>query len=213
MISFFRKYQRPLLLTAAIFALVTFSVTGAMLTAVQQCSERPGDKLPRLTLPSGKDYQVTWADSAMAHDVYQYFVIRGRFLDIGLFKEGLDESQREREREHAYDRILILMCAARDAGIGVSDRLVADFARNLRIPDMGSYEQAIAQIFQAESVARFEAALVEYFRIKYYIDALALGENLSIQSVLEEAAKEGEELRAELVRFRAEDHEDRKSVV
>ena len=67
--DFFRKYQRPILLVAAVFALVTFSITGDMLSTVEGLFRK---KLPAASIQVGdreveltsEDYQVARALSA-----------------------------------------------------------------------------------------------------------------------------------------------------
>src|SRR5262245_28022599 len=64
--DFFRRYQKAILYTAGIFALVTFSITGAMTSAVGTWF-RPSVPMPTMTLADGRTIHVTSEDYEVAH--------------------------------------------------------------------------------------------------------------------------------------------------
>ncbi len=211
MASFFHKYQRPLMLGLAFFALLTFSVTGAMLTFFSRCSGEMESKLPVLTLPDGTRHRVTIPEWETAQDVYNLFVERYPLLDLG-FDRNKEGGPTEEEKAHAFDRVLILYCAAKAAGIGVTDSVIQDFIHSpiaqyiWRIQDQESYENIVYRFFRT-SLPRFEKAFRELKRIQFYIQTLAAGENVSVLSVLDEARKAGEIFHVEYALWKEEDFE------
>ena len=211
MASFFHKYQRPLMLGLAFFALITFSVTGAMMVFFSRCFGGVQGGLPRLVLQDGTKYQVTFQDYDTAQDVFQLFVERFPLLDLGFDKDE-NGSVPEEEKKHAFDRVLILYCAAKAAGIGVTDGVIQDFIHSpiaqyyWQVKDQESYERVVYRFFRT-SLPKFEKAFIEFKRIQFYIQTLASAENLSVLSVLEEARKAGEVFQVEYVPWLEEDFE------
>ncbi|GEM_PF-5391494 len=211
MASFFHKYQRPLMLGLAFFALLTFSVTGAMLTFFSRCSGEMESKLPLLTLPDGTRHRVTIQEWETAQAVYSLFVDRYPLLDLG-FSRNREGGPTEEEKAHALDRVIILYCAAKAAGIGVTDAVIQDFIHSpiakyiWRIEDQESYENIVHRYFHT-SLPRFETAFRELKRIQFYIQTLAAGENVSVLSVLDKAREAGEIFKVEYAVWKEEDFE------
>ncbi len=211
MASFFHKYQRPLMLGLAFFALLTFSVTGAMLTFFSRCSGEMESKLPLLTLQDGTRHRVTMTEWETAQDVFRLFVERFPLLDLG-YDRNKEGGPSEEEKAHAFDRVLILYCAAKAAGIGVTDAVIQDFIHSpiamyiWKIKDQQTYERIVYQFFRT-SLPRFEKAFRELKRIQFYVQTLASGENTSLLSVLEAARKAGEVFQVEYVPWKEGDFE------
>jgi len=210
MASFFHKYQRPLMLGLAFFALITFSVTGTMIAFFSRCTGGANQGLPSLVLQDGARHQVTIQEYEAAQMVFRLFVERFPLLDMGLDRDK--EGASEAEKSHLFDRVLILYLASKAAGIGVSDAVIQDFIHSplaqyyWRVKDQESYEQIVHRFFHT-SVPQFEKAFMDLKRIQFYIQTLAAGENTSVLSVLDEAKKAGEVFQVEYVAWKEEDFE------
>jgi hypothetical protein len=162
--GFFRKYQKPILYTAGLFALITFSITGAMMGLVDRLFGSHGP-LPTIEV-GGRTESMTAEDYEVA-----LLLSRGRYapavvlpqLDVG---EG-NESDRQ-------DMLAILRRAAIAEGMGVSDDEVdaaIEFARFAPVPFGGTAVTATQLAHQAGlgSLAEYRFVVKEAMRIGNYV--------------------------------------------
>ena len=95
-LDFFRRNQKAILYTAGIFALVTFSITGAMTQAFSDVFT-PKRQMPTMQVAGVGEVHVKPED----YDVANYLVRWGSQPVIALPPLSLDEEERSNER-HIY---------------------------------------------------------------------------------------------------------------
>jgi len=102
-----RRYQRPLLIGVTVFVLLTFSITGAVITALAPSAERD---FARFVLPSGRTVLV---DYGMFRE---FGVILGQ---VGPFAPQPGGGDRQRLEEEDVFSFLMLYSLATDLGLDV----------------------------------------------------------------------------------------------
>lgn len=120
--NFFRTYQRPILFTAVLFALVTFSITGDMLSFFGGLFQK---ERPAATIQvDGREIKLASEDYAVARKVAN-FLSRPIAAILPTLKEGGDE-------KGMIDELAALRRAAVERGIGASfdevDRAIEKYA-------------------------------------------------------------------------------------
>ncbi|MBK8977842.1 MAG: hypothetical protein IPM29_18190 [Planctomycetes bacterium] len=171
--EFFRKYQRPILFTAGIFALLTFSITPAIMSTASGWFERDRP-MPTLTL-GGRVVNVTPEDHAAAQQVR---IWEGRG-DLTVALPPIVESDGQEDRVEIY---AALRRVAIEYGIepsmdeveravqlgvqltsqfdpGVTSPL--ELARRLGYPDVAAYYNTIAEAMRIGTLVRLEALGVD----------------------------------------------------
>src|SRR5262245_5001118 len=109
--GFFRKYQKLILYTAGIFALITFSITGAMTSWVRNLTGGPSGPQPTIEV-GGKRVEVTLEDMQMGGLVSRHLV--------ALPPDVLPPSITSLEATDMVTRLAILRRAALATGLDVS---------------------------------------------------------------------------------------------
>ncbi len=109
--DFFRKHQKAILYTAGLFALLTFSVTGAM-TAVVEGLFQPSLPGATMTLADGRRVMTTVEDHRIAQALSQTPLFPDLIPQIGDQKSGMTE---------LTDTLAAVRRLAIEYGIGASD--------------------------------------------------------------------------------------------
>lgn len=181
--EFFRKYQKPVLFTAGIFALITFSITGAV-TGFFTAGPASFYRAPRLTLPDGRDVEVTFDDWNVG-----FALMQAARQPVPVLPDLATDQEREglRERYAALRRLAIEFgIEASDAEV---DRAIAQalkmyaespFAEHLKTPTQ------LATSFGYTSLAQYRSVLYEAMRVGTFLRLQLLGIDISDATVAEQ---------------------------
>src|SRR5687767_12918874 len=108
--EFFRKYQKAILYTAGFFALITFSITGALMSFFDNLfvGTQPS---ARLVLPDERTVSVTQEDSEIGS-----LLARGQYGYVPVLPPFLSDD----DRQHASEILAALRRLAVESGIEYS---------------------------------------------------------------------------------------------
>ena len=181
-LDFFRRNQKAILYTAGIFALLTFSITGAMTSAFSSLfeSKRP---MPTMTVPGHGAVKVTGEDYETASILKRW----GAYPVMAMPVLGFDDEQRNNE-SHIYAALRRL---AITAGIEGS-RAEADRAieQAIKVEKFSGSQAQFAFRCGFPSLTALQVAVTEALRVGTFLRLQALGIDASDPAAAEEARKE-----------------------
>ena len=161
--QFFRKHQKLILYTAGIFALVSFSITGAIF-AFFDPSSASMFKPARMTLPGGRVVEVTWEDhnvgQAMINAASQPSIVLP-YIATGSDNEGL------RDRYAALRRLAIEFGI--DASDDEVDRAITQALKMFKKNPAIQTPTQLARALQYRSLAAYRTVLREAMRIGTFL--------------------------------------------
>jgi hypothetical protein len=175
--DFFRKYQRPILYTAGIFALVSFSISGALMGFFTAMFERDIEG-PKLTLGDGRVVEVTQEDYSIGRMVAQLArtspVIVLPPLDFG-------EDGEARMEPYAFLRRIAI-----ESGLEYS-MVEVDAAIEQAVSVIGENRTAVDLALSSgfTSLAPYRAVVGEAMRIGNMLRLLSLAGDTSTKSLVQ----------------------------
>lgn len=184
--GFFRRHQKKLLYTAGLFTLLTFSITGPMLSLADQVFGT-APRMPTI-LVSGKRVALTIEDDQFGDLLARNL---GTGLPIGVLPPlGAGEGGQSR----AGEALAILRRAAIEDGIEVSmaevDRAIEVERERVRAPSAAK----LARDRSFSSLAQFRTLVAEAMRIGTYVKLQTLALDSSDARVLRQVVKDREKL-------------------
>lgn len=194
--GFFNKYQRPILYTAGIFALVSFSITGPLLQWAESAFR---EKVPLGSIEvAGKRVELTEEDMAVGRELWDRESRRGDMVFVlpNLFDREASGDRRE------VEVFAILRRAAIEEGIEVSDIEVdRAIATTVAIRARGNTDgTALTPVRYAteslgySSLEKFREVIREAMRIGNYIRLEFLGVDLSDAAIVESLIEDNEKI-------------------
>lgn len=197
--GFFRKYQKAILYSAGMFALVTFSVTGAMMGFFNNLMKPASGPRPTITV-LGKTVEVTQEDFDIGLDLSNM-----RYQPT-LVLPGIGEPRNNRtDNQEVY---AILRRAAIAEGLDVSmaevDRAI-EYARASLGLDSAT---KMAVTYGASSLAHYRMLVKEAMRIGNYVRMQTVGADGSDQAAIEELLDGAEVLTLRVASFSAKKLEE-----
>ena len=174
--GFFRKYQKPILYTAGMFALITFSVTGAMMSYFDRMFA--GD-IPRASI------EVSGTRVKLEDEDYFYGIqiAQGRYAPTVVLPVLGDAGGADSELQDTY---AILRRAALTEGLDVSDAEVDKAIEFARESVKAATPQELAARVGAASLASYRAVVREAMRIGNYVRLQALAADGSDAALIRE---------------------------
>lgn len=182
-LDFFRRNQKAILYTAGIFALLTFSITGAMTDTFSNVfsSKRP---MPVMTVPGVGSVSVTQDDYDVANTLSRW---NNASPIMALPPLGLDDEQRSNER-HIYAALRRLAITAGIEGSRAeADRAIEQAMKIAKSNDTPAF---FALRMGYPSLTALQNATAEALRVGTYLRLQALGIDASDPAAAEEALKE-----------------------
>jgi hypothetical protein len=197
--GFFRKHQKTLLYTAGLFTLLTFSITGPMMSLV---GEMFGDRAPMPTIVvQGKRVSLTPMDvqygSLIAHN--------GRALPRGVMPAiGVGDGG-----ENELGEVLsILRRAAIEEGLGISMAEVDLAIEAEREASKAESASRLARDRSFGSLAQYRDAVGEAMRIGTYVQLQMLALDVSPSRVLAQLLDGREKITLSVATFDEKAHEE-----
>lgn len=181
--GFFRKYQKPILFTAVLFALVTFSIPVALTGFFQPRDEYEG---PSMTLPGGREVRVTLEDWNVAGGLMASL----RDLTTVLPDVSGGETEDLRERLAALRRLAIE--AGIEGSMTEADRAIGQALKHF--PEIESPTQLARRIMGYPSLDAYRAMVREALRVGTFLRLQSAGADTSDAALAEYLAEEGEML-------------------
>jgi len=174
--GFFRKYQKPILYTAGMFALVTFSVTGAMMSSFDRMFR--GD-VPRASIVVNNT-RVKLEDEDFYYGIQ---LAQGRYAPTVVLPVLGDAGGADSELQDTY---AILRRAALTEGLDVSDKEVDDAIKFARESVKAATDQELAARVGSSSLAAYRSVVREAMRIGNYVRLHALAADGSDAALIRE---------------------------
>ncbi|MEY4672425.1 MAG: hypothetical protein RL148_209 [Planctomycetota bacterium] len=174
--GFFRKYQKPILYTAGMFALVTFSVTGAMMSSFDRMFR--GD-VPRASIVVNNT-RVKLEDEDFYYGIQ---LAQGRYAPTVVLPVLGDAGGADSELQDTY---AILRRAALTEGLDVSDKEVDDAIKFARESVKAATDQELAARVGSSSLAAYRSVVREAMRIGNYVRLQALAADGSDAALIRE---------------------------
>ncbi|MEM7200316.1 MAG: hypothetical protein AAF628_08635 [Planctomycetota bacterium] len=187
--DFFRKHQKLILYTAGIFALVTFSITGAVMGFFAP-DAASFYKAPRMTLPGGRVVEVTYQD---------WLVGRTMLTVLGQPAVVLPNIATGEEGEQLAERFGAIRRLAIEAGVDASEAEVdraIDQGLAVMAASGNQFESptALARASGFSSLAEYRNVLGEAMRIGTYLRLMSLATDNSDATLVEELLEDSEQL-------------------
>lgn len=179
--DFFRKYQRVILYTAGIFALVTFSISAPVMGFFEGVFREPV-AMPTMEI-GGRTVEVTPEDHAVASQL----TLRDR-SDAAVMMPPVVSADDEQDRRQIYAALRRL---AIESGFEISE----DDAERVIEGASARFDQTPAELAQqagAASLADYRKILGEALRISTFVRLQALAADASDASLVQEMLEDAE---------------------
>ena len=194
--GFFRKYQKLILYTAGIFALITFSITGAMTDFFGQLTQRD-DSVPDKITVEDTQVEITPEDVRVAGLLERY---------MGSLPQVVPFTVRGRDGSNMTTRLAILRRASIVEGLDVSmdevdraiDYHVRTFNSRFEANDTAS-QLALRNRFT--SLAQYRELTKEAMRIGNYMLLQSVGVDVSDKILMDTLLRDKEKLTAKVATF------------
>lgn len=195
--GFFRRYQKLILYTAVLFALVTFSVTGPLLDWVRGLSAADLGKRPTITI-GGQVFEVTIEDHRIGGALANHF-------PNGL-PEVMPDISLGNERNDLPERFAILRRASLVAGIDVSmdevERAIEWDTRRINEAQQSTQTPIqLARMRGMGSMAQYREMVKELMRIGNFVLLESLGVARSDAAVMEQLREDREKITLKVATF------------
>ncbi len=193
MFEFFRKYQKLILYTAGIFALVSFSITGALLGFFDSVFSGRVAREATIVV-DGRRVSLTEQD----------FLIGGRLAQGHYGAAPVLVLPRTSRDENVGEALAILRRAAIETGFDLSqtevDRALEPMITSGRYPSI----EAMAQQVRSPSVSDYRQMVAEAWRIGLLMRLSALGTDTSDAALLAQSFKDRENVNLDVATYDVE---------